>query len=88
MEDRIRNILIVDVDSDRKESPIIIKHGNTIQVTDEEWQAMEDMGTLCEAICTLIHYADNKGYKSGADSLRDCINHLQQGFVDASYKTN
>lgn len=48
---------------------------------------LEDMATLCEGLCTLIHEAHRMGVKRDFDSLKDCIWHLERGFVDESYKT-
>jgi len=45
-----------------------------------------DMACLCEAICTLIHSAESAGIKKSSASLRDCIHHLEQGVMDASYR--
>lgn len=90
MEKAFKNILIIDMDTTRREAPIMM--GKTPDfpqpTTEEEWgvQIIDDMATLCEGICTLIHLAEEKGLKSSPDSLRDCIKHLQDGFADASYK--
>lgn len=47
---------------------------------------LADMSTLCEGLCTLIHVADQNNIKPSAQSLRDCIRHLEKGFADATYK--
>jgi len=46
-----------------------------------------DMALLCEAVCVLIHSADQADIKDSASSLRDCIKHLEDGFADSSYNT-
>lgn len=82
--------MMLDIDTDRKESPVQIhKPPNRLPMSEAETNNMilEDMGALCEAVCTLIHVAEERGAKKSADSLRDCIDHLQKGFADASYKT-
>lgn len=84
----MKNILQIDLDSDRKNTVIIGKPEGAQRPRNEEEAAamvIDDMATLCEAICTLIHVADQGGIKKSADSLRDCIKHLEHGFGDASY---
>lgn len=84
-----KNIIVVDIDSTRKEVVRIGKPHEFYQkgLTEEELgkQIINDMASLCEGICTLIHVAEGTGIKSSADSLRDCMKHLQDGFADASY---
>lgn len=83
----MKNIIYVDIDSDRKEpGPIIIGKDN-IQRPERADMVIVDMACLCEALCTLIHLAEDQGIKPSAASLRDCIKHLQDGFADASYET-
>ncbi len=50
-------------------------------------EVIKDMAHLCEAVCALIHSADQADIKDSASSLRDCIKHLEDGFADSSYKT-
>jgi len=86
----MKNILIVDIDSDRKDAVRIGKPPEFKIPDNTEEQAkavINDMATLCEGICTLIHLAEQNGIKQGADSLRDCIKHLESGFADASYES-
>lgn len=89
----MKNILIVDIDSDRSEpGPIIIGKPNEFprptNATEHASMVMDDMISLCEALCTMIHLAEDQGIKPSAASLRDCINHLKAGFGDASYETS
>ena len=83
-------VLVVDIDLDRKEQ-IHIAHakraGDNVNTTDEGYCIISDMATLCEALCTLIHAAEDQGIKKSPASLRDCIKHLENGFADASYFT-
>lgn len=85
----MKNELIIDIDTDRKNT-ILIKKPESVKPPKNEEEAKQmvllDMASLCEALCTLIHVADQNGIKPGPDSLRDCIKHLESGFVDASYK--
>lgn len=82
----IRNILLVDIDSERDET-VIISHPDNLTIQGTDNPIVDDMACLCEAIVTLIHVAEQQGAKSSPSSLRDCIKHLQDGFADASYKT-
>jgi len=85
-----KNIVIVDIDYDRKDSPINIGKPEEFNIPEskEEWanSIVDDMATLCEGLCTLIHVAEQQGLKQSPDSLRDCIKHLQDGFADSSYR--
>lgn len=84
----IKNIVIVDIDSTRGKSPIIVGHpADQILSENKEWQIVDDMAVLCEGLCCLIHSAEMMGLKKSSDSLRDCMEHIQLGFADATYKT-
>lgn len=48
---------------------------------------IHDMAFMCEELGHHIHYAEQHGYKSSADSLRDCIKHLQDVFLDTNIET-
>ncbi len=85
-----KNTIAVDIDTSRKDSPIQIQKPENFnaEMSEQEWREsiVDDMATLCEGLCTLIHVAEQQGLKSSPDSLRDCIKHLQDGFADSSYK--
>lgn len=53
-------------------------------INDAQQETIENMGALCEAILAMIHAADQAGIKPSHESMYDCINHLTEGFVDAS----
>ncbi len=82
---RLKNVLIVDIDSERKETVIIGRTQDYVSITPGK-EVIDDMGFLCEAICTLIHAADQAGVKKLNTSLLSCIKHLQDGCADPSYK--
>jgi len=73
--------IAVDIDTERKEEIIVSTP------PDQDSNPIDDMAALCEGICTLIHIAHSQGIKKDYISLKDCINHLEKGFADASYKT-
>ncbi len=79
----MKRILIIDLDTERQETVKI-----SVGEESDKGTVVHDMACLCEGLCTLIHAADQIGVKDSAASLRDCINHLEQGFVDASYKAS
>ena len=87
----MNNAIIVDINSERDDM-VIVSHlertGDDIKSVGGEYDIVLDMATLCEGICTLMHIAEKEGIKSSIDSLKDCINHLEQGFIDASYKVD
>jgi hypothetical protein len=84
----MKNVLTVVIDIDSNQPIQIVKPPDFIPPkTKAEQNAMviDDMACLCEAICTLIHLADQSGIKPSAASLRDCIKHLTDGFAAADY---
>jgi len=83
----MKSIIIVDIDTERDETVQIGKpQGGDLPKNKEEAEEMilRDMSCLCEAVCTLIYAADQSGYKTTADSLKDCIAHLESGTVEVS----
>jgi len=82
--------LIIDIDTERESESIITiqqvkRIGDKVKPTDPNADIITEMAALCEAVCTLIHVADQNNIKESSKSLRDCINHLQNGFADAGY---
>lgn len=49
---------------------------------------IKTMSNLCEALLVLMSRAHESQKKKKVHSLEDCVNHLQKGFLDSSYKTN
>lgn len=85
----MKNILIVDMDTDRTDTIIIGKPGDAERPATPKEQAsilLFDISTLCEAVCTLIHVADQNGVEKSHVTLKRCIEHLQNGFGEAGYK--
>jgi hypothetical protein len=86
----MKNIIVVDIDTDR--NPVVqIGKPELADMPNNEAEAKEmlnkDMACLTEALVTLIHAAHQSGYKDSAESLRDCIKHLENGFIDNEYET-
>ena len=82
----MKNIIIIDIDTNRDETILITKPEEYQQTNSYEKQLIVDMVTMCEGIYTLIRVAENKGIKPSPDSLRDCIKHIENGVMDADYK--
>ena len=86
----MKNILTIDIDTDR-EHTVLIKKPDHIKKpeTDEEAKNMviSDMACMCEGLVTLIHLAHQNKMKDSVQSLKDCIKHLEDGFIDSQYKT-
>lgn len=87
----MKNYVGVSLDTESIEQPIIIHKDesfNPESLSKQEWglSLIDDMATLCEGICTLIHLADQNGIIPSDMSLKSCINHLEQGFADADFK--
>src|SRR5689334_519127 len=80
----MKNIIIVDVDTDR--SPVV-QLGKTsaesLPQNKEEAASLVDMdmACLCEALSTLIQAADYSGFKSREESLKTCITHLERSLA-------
>jgi predicted HAD superfamily Cof-like phosphohydrolase len=83
----VKRILIVDIDTDRVDT---IRIGPMQRFENEkiEPNPVSDMSVLCEAVCTMIHLCHQEGIKDESQSLRDCIKHLQDGFVAPGYKAH
>jgi hypothetical protein len=86
----MKNEIKIDLDTERIPH-IMISKPSDIPVPDNDDELARwiqvDMATLCEGVCTLIHLADQRGFKKSANSLRDCIKHLENGFADADFES-
>ncbi|NOX64637.1 MAG: hypothetical protein GXO85_02280 [Chlorobi bacterium] len=85
--------IIVDINTDRNKDEIVIVQQVNRTLDDEiiptdELNQIELMFALCEATCLLIHSANKEGLKKDFESVKDCINHIQNGFSDASYRVS
>ena len=86
-------VIIVDIDSSRNPNQILILEAereegkNQVKASEKPEDVIHQMAVLCEGLCCLIHAAEDLGIKKSSDSLKDCINHLKEGFMDSSYFT-
>lgn len=64
----MKNILLVNIDTERTEQPIIIGKPEDIKKPETAEEAkdmiLNDIATLCEGLCTLINMAGNNGYET------------------------
>lgn len=84
----MKNTLLVEINTERAPTIIIGKMKDSPQPANKQEHAkmvLLDMATLCEGVVTLIHLAEQEGIRPSAESLRLCIEHLQNGFGDATY---
>jgi hypothetical protein len=84
----MKNIVIVDIDTDREHKVLLGKPEDITQPsTPEEASKMvlDDMTSLCDGLVTLIHAAHDSGFVKDHVALDACIKRIQEGFVDTGY---
>lgn len=78
----MKNVIIVDIDTDRVP---VVKIGKNSELPKNKEEAkdiiIKDIACLTEALCSLINAADTSGYKSAQDSLNDTVVHLERGII-------
>lgn len=75
----MKNALYIDIDTDREQIVLIGKPPEiTPPATPEEAAKMitVDISCVCEALCTLIHMADQNGYATKEDLVKASLTHL------------
>jgi hypothetical protein len=84
----MKNTLTIIMDTEAEDTILIGKPQNMQPNTPEEMADMVllDMGTLCEALVVTIRTGHVMEIKDESDSIRDCIHHIQQAFVDSELK--
>lgn len=79
----MKNIVIIDVDTDR-EVPVMINKPDTIEKPTNKEDAIQfvrrDMQAICEGLLRLINISNKSGMLNKEESLDACINHLKSGF--------
>ena len=85
----MNNAVVVDVNTSRKPQVIIAAlkrtKGDQLVPTDDS-NPLDDLSTLLEGVCTMIHALEQEGIRDSATSLKKCIEYITNGFADASYK--
>ena len=87
----MKNILIIDVDSERKPN-LIIGKPNTIPKPSNREEAqktiLDDIFLLCEALCQHIDTAGHHGYGDKQKLVNDTIFHIMKTTNDETKKEN
>lgn len=81
----MKNVIIVDIDTDR-EQVVQLGKPNASDLPKNENEAKQsiakDTACVTEALVTLIQAADESGYKSIDESIKDISTHLERAFSD------
>lgn len=86
----MKNSIYLDVDTEREQQIIIGKGPDTTPPETPEAAALmitNDIACLCEALCNLIHVADQSGYSKKEDLVRVSIDQLNTLLVEAPTNT-
>ena len=79
----MKNIVIIDVDTDRK-VPVMINKPESSKKPTNIAEATEvvstDMQSICEGLLRLINMAHSSGMLDKKETLDKCIEHLESGF--------
>lgn len=82
----MKNAIFIDIDTDREKQPIML--GKPPEITPpsnaEEAKVMiiDDISTVCEALCTLILMSDHSGYGSKEELVKTTIFHLNNLLIE------
>lgn len=81
----MKNSIYIDVDTEREQPILIGKGADTVQPETPEG-AMEmiktDISCLCEAMCSLVHVADQNGYGSKEQYVTGLIARLNEFLLE------
>ena len=84
----MKNIIQVDLDSDREQKIIITKPEGMVEEIGNEKSAKEmvvkDISTLCNGLGTLIQLGDDNKYFNGEELANLCIKYLSDNFINTS----
>ena len=81
----MKNLLVIDFDSEREEGHIMIKKDhNNPNLTQEELEdyIAQDLFTLMEALCFMGYTAISNGLTTKEEFMEDSIEHLKSVFND------
>ena len=85
----MKNLIIIDIDSERKQ-PIIFGKGPEFiyPTTFDEAKDMilTDINCLCESLYTMIHTADQNNYGTKKELVDKCIIHLHSMLITEDSK--
>lgn len=81
----MKNIIIVDIDTDRDPVVQIGKmEGSELPKNSEDAKEViiKDMACLTEALCVLVDAADQSNIKTVEESMKDITTHLERSLED------
>jgi hypothetical protein len=82
----MKNTLMIDLDSERKDPIRITKPEEVLEEIKDEDKAkkmvLDDLTTVCNALGALIQVAEDSGYFSGEQSAKMCIEYLEDNFIN------
>jgi hypothetical protein len=81
----MKNVIIVDIDTDRE--PVVqLGKPNASDLPKDKDSAKDmvakDMACVTEALITLMQAAEESGYKSIDESIKDISTHIERAFSD------
>ena len=85
----MKNLIYIDVDTDREQQIKIGKGPEMIQPQNkDEASSMikNDIGCVCEALCSLIHVAHESGYGTKEQFVLEAIKQLNTLLVESNEK--
>lgn len=77
----MKNLIYIDLDTDRKQVVLIGKTPETPKPTnyaESSEMIMLDISCVCEALLTLIKIADTNGYSNKEETIKTSINYLNK----------
>lgn len=86
-KETMKNSIYIDIDTERDQPILIGKPPEIIPPANpEEAKVMivTDVSCLCEALCVLIHMADQNGYATKEDLVKASIVHLTEMLTEES----
>jgi hypothetical protein len=86
----MKNTIYIDVDSEREQQIIIGKGPENEPPANKEEAAkmiVNDISCVCEALCTLIHVADQNLYAKKSELITESIKQLTKMLIDDEKKS-
>jgi hypothetical protein len=87
----MKNTIYIDIDTEREQQTLIGKGPETDPPkTREEASKMivNDIACVCEALCTLIHMADQNEYAKKDELVTESIKQLTKLLIEQPVKNN
>lgn len=81
----MKNSIFIDFDSERDQPILIGKPSDVTPPTTPQEAAkmlVTDISHVCEALCSLIHVADQNGYAAKEELIKASITHLNSLLIE------